>query len=326
MDTKPARYSIPREFVEEGLRKIYPGSRIDDLISISTGFTNSIFSFTREGIPLIIRMPPRTTPRLAYEAELMKALYGKGLPVPTVVEYNPSYENPLGHPFLIMEKLKGKTLLEAIDTGEIQPTPKLVVEIATALRRVHTAETSDLNVPKFSTLQSYLDQGLVGIKQLAKLANFRCFEKFEEWFQKNRPAETSLNRSFIHNDFHVANIMVDGDSLSGILDWNDAVVAEAQVDVAMFSLLADALGYPAFADAFITEYRRISHLPIPEIRFYITAIALQKLIQIPLQKKQMEQTGQPDKAQVLSLVISRVEKNFTRIIEENTGLPVNNAE
>lgn len=271
-------------------------------------------------------MPPRTTPRLAYEAELMKALYGKGLPVPTVVEYNPSYENPLGHPFLIMEKLKGKTLLEAIDTGEIQPTPKLVVEIATALRRVHTAETSDLNVPKFSTLQSYLDQGLVGIKQLAKLANFRCFEKFEEWFQKNRPAETSLNRSFIHNDFHVANIMVDGDSLSGILDWNDAVVAEAQVDVAMFSLLADALGYPAFADAFITEYRRISHLPIPEIRFYITAIALQKLIQIPLQKKQMEQTGQPDKAQVLSLVISRVEKNFTRIIEENTGLPVNNAE
>jgi aminoglycoside phosphotransferase (APT) family kinase protein len=74
MDTKPARYSIPREFVEEGLRKIYSGSRIDDLISISTGFTNSIFSFTREGTPLIIRMPPRTTPRLAYEAELMKAL------------------------------------------------------------------------------------------------------------------------------------------------------------------------------------------------------------------------------------------------------------
>lgn len=326
MHTRAARFTIPLSFVENGLKRIYSESKITNLSSINTGFANSIFSFTRDGIPLILRMPPRATPRLAYEGELMKTLRKKDLPVPTVFEYNSSYDNPLGHPFMIMERLKGKTFFEALDNQEIQPRSKLIEDISCALFRIHSVETNGLNVPEFSNLQSFLDQGISRIRELAKLSNTRSLSKFEEWYQKNRPPEKNFNKCLIHNDFHGYNIIVDGESLSGILDWNDAVIAEAQVDVAMFSLLASAAGYGPVTQAFMRHYRRVSGLSLSDISFYVTALALQKLLQIPLQKKQMEQTGQIKKAEVLSLVLSRIEKNLASIVEQGTGVSYINTE
>jgi aminoglycoside phosphotransferase (APT) family kinase protein len=36
--------------------------------------------------------------------------------------------------------------------------------------------------------------------------NVKNFEDFEEWFQRNRPGESTYHKSFIHNDFHAYNI------------------------------------------------------------------------------------------------------------------------
>lgn len=323
MDEEVIRYSIPLSFAEEGLHRLYPDSQITGLAPVMTGFANSIFAFRKDGVSLILRMPPRTTSWFVHEIELMKDLFRKDIRVPQVMECDFTYQNPLRHPFMIMERLQGKTLFEAIeDQGEAPRN--LVEDIARSLYQVHRVDPTDLDVKKFSSLQSFLDEGLSNIRRFAKLGNAKNFEAFEEWFQKNRPTEKSFNKSFIHNDFHGYNIIVNGEALSGILDWNDAVVAEAQVDVAMFSLLAEAAGYPELAETFVTAYECESKKPLREIRFYVTALAVQKFIQIPFQKKQMEQTSQNEKAELLGLIATRLEKNFIKIIEENTDLSVEN--
>jgi len=320
MGERPVRYSISPSFAKRGLEKLYPDSQITELIPMTTGFASTIFAFKKDGVALILRMPPTITSSLVREAELMNALFREGIPVPQVFEYDPTYQNCLGHPFMIEERLEGKNLYEAIENLNKTSTDNLLRDVAKTLHRVHRVDATNLNIKKFTTLQSLIDSGLSNLKRFATLSHMKNFEDIESWVQKNRPSETTYNKAFVHNDFHPLNIMVNGESLSGIIDWVDAMVGEAQVDVALFSLLVEAAGYPELAKTFVAEYQQVSKLSLEEIDFYVTVLAIQKFLQIPLQEKQMEETGQVEKAEFLSSRLSILEKNFIKIIKENTNL------
>lgn len=298
MDENPIRYPVPLSFAQKGLENLYPNSQIADLMPIVTGFANSIFAFKKDGIALILRMPPSIKSELAREVELMNALVKGGIPAPQVTAFDPTYQNPMGHPFMIMQRLIGRNLFEAIEAIGNTKADGLIRDIAQTLHRIHSIDATALNVMKFSTLQSFIDVDISSMKRSATSC-VKNFELFVNWFQSNRPSETTYNKAFIHNDFHGYNIMVSDESVSGIIDWADAVVGEAQVDVAFFSLIAEALGYPDLAKKFIAEYRRMSGLRLGELNFYITAIAVQKLIEIPLNEKRMEDAGQTEKAEIL---------------------------
>jgi len=220
---------------------------------------------------------------------------------------------------MIMQRLIGRNLFEAIEDIGNTKAGGLIRDIAQTLHRIHSVDATALNVMKFSTLQSFIDDGISSMKRSATSC-VKNFELFVNWFQSNRPSETTYNKAFIHHDFHGYNIIVSDESVSGIIDWTDAVVGEAQVDVAFFSLIAEALGYPDLAKKFIAEYRRVSGLRLGELNFYITAIAVRKLIEIPLNEKRMEDAGQTEKAEVLRSILNRMRGNFIDIIEKNTGL------
>jgi len=320
MAEKSVRYSVPLSFAQQGLEKLYPNSQITELTPILTGFANSIFSFKKNEAAFILRMPPTVTSSLVREAELTRALFRQGIPVPQVLEYDATYQNPLAHPFMIMERLEGINLFEAVERLDEAEMKKLLREIAAVLHRVHRVDATGLKIREFPTLQSLLDWGLSNLKRFAALSPVKNFEELERWIQGNRPGEATYNKAFIHNDFHALNIMVKGDRLSGILDWNDAIVGEAQADVALFSLLMEAAGYPEFAETFVAAYRQVSGIPLGEIDFYFTVLAVQKFIQIPLQENQLKETGQTEKAELMGSLRSRLEKNLIRIIEENTNL------
>jgi len=323
MSGNPIKYPVPPSLAQLGLERLYANSQITELIPISTGFANSIFSFKKDGSSLILRMPPSIDPALVREVEVMKALFREGIPVPKVLEFDPANQNAFGHPFMIMERLSGKNLLVTIESLNGVKRDNLMVQIAETLHRIHEVHSTDLNVMKFTTLQSFIDDGLSSIKRFATLSDVKDFGNFGDWLQKNRPGEATYNKAFIHNDFHGYNIMVDNGRLSGILDWNSAVIAEEQVDVAFFSLLTEACGYPELANDFISKYRQISDLELGELNYYMTAIAILKILQVPLQEKQMIETGQIEKADELRSILNRVRKGFIKTIEENTNLSAN---
>ena len=323
MSEKPVRHSISLSFAEQGLRKLFSNSEITELTPIITGFANSIFAFKKDGAAFVLRMPPAMTSSLVREAELTNALFRMGLPVPRVLEYDATYQNPLGHPFMIMERLEGVNFSdEIVDSLSESGMKRLFREVAEVLYRVHRVDATGLKVTKFPTLQSFLNAGLQNIKRFATLRQMKNFEVFGRWFQQNSPSEETYNKAFIHNDFHPFNLLVSDGRLSGILDWNDAIVGEAQVDVALFSLTTEAYGYPALANEFISAYKETSGLSLGEIDFYTTALAIQKFIQISLQERQMKETGQLEKAELMGLLRSRLERNLAKIIEENTELNV----
>lgn len=323
MSENPIRYPIHPSLAQLGLERLYSNSHITELIPIATGFANSIFSFKKDGSTFILRMPPSIDPALIREVEIMKALFREGIPVPKVLEYDPGNQNPFGHPFMIMERLSGRNLFEAIENLDDVKRNDLMRDIAETLHRIHRIHAADIKVTKFSTLQSFIDDGLSSIKRFATLSHVKDFGDFDAWLQKNRPSEATYNKSFIHNDFHGFNIMVDDGSLTGILDWNGAVIAEDQVDVAFFSLLMEACGYPELTNKFISGYRQTSNLQLRELNYYKTAIAILKILQIPLQEKQMMETGQMEKANVLRSILNRVQRGFIEVIQDNTNLSAN---
>lgn len=68
----------------------------------------------------------------------------------------------------------------------------------------------------------------------------------------------------------------------------------------------------------------MSNIHLRELDYYETAIAVLKILRVPLQEKQMEETGQMEMADVLRSIMNRIQKHFIKVIEENTNLSANN--
>ncbi|QFU91829.1 phosphotransferase [Amycolatopsis sp. YIM 10] len=67
-----------------------------------------------------------------------------------------------------------------------------------------------------------------------------------------RIAETALRPwtpAFIHGDLQVAHVFVDGDEITGVLDWTEAARGDALFDLAILTL-----GHPEHLDDVITGY------------------------------------------------------------------------
>jgi aminoglycoside phosphotransferase (APT) family kinase protein len=67
-----------------------------------------------------------------------------------------------------------------------------------------------------------------------------------------RLAETALRPwtpAFIHGDLHVAHVFVDGDEVTGVLDWSEAAQGDALYDLATLTL-----GHPEHLDDVVAGY------------------------------------------------------------------------
>jgi Ser/Thr protein kinase RdoA (MazF antagonist) len=67
-----------------------------------------------------------------------------------------------------------------------------------------------------------------------------------------RLAETALRPwtpAFIHGDLHVAHLFVDGDEVTGVLDWSEAAQGDALFDLATLTL-----GHPERLDDVVAGY------------------------------------------------------------------------
>lgn len=112
--------------------------------------------------------------------------------------------------------------------------------VGAALRRLH-----DAPLPPWST--PYTNAGRwESVEALAATLAHEC-----EWLlthellpadvvnRNRRRAESVLRQwrpAFIHGDLHVLHVFVEGDSVSGILDWSEAAPGDATFDLASLTL------------------------------------------------------------------------------------------
>ncbi|KAI2879385.1 hypothetical protein CBS63078_11124 [Aspergillus niger] len=170
------------------------------------------------------------------------------IPVPAVIAYSASRDNPLGYEFTLLERVPGVSVAEVYDTLDEGRKMKLVEQLAgegkkeveEEIVRGPPIEETYWQVPDLETYWSGTDETLETLNPFQSdgihpsLSAHRDLIPRLEQFISVLESDDNLNNVpyvLAHKDLHFANIMCDPSSpecpITAVLDWEFASVVPA---------------------------------------------------------------------------------------------------
>ena len=230
--------------------------------------------------PLILRLYDGAGARYdaEYEYNVIKKLGPSELPVPRVfaLETDAKY---LGKPFIIMERVKGENMLTVIMRTMDLESPDLSIRdlmpwinrLAELLATIHSLDWRTLGLDfmdraggKYNLIDDFLSWPFIDNPA-------RRYPKFKElcdWLLVRSDEVICSEPVLLHVDFHPQNVMVDNDRIAAVIDWGEARIGDATIDVTWGSLILATPGIPGLDKAFVEEYRQKSGRQLENLTFY----------------------------------------------------------
>lgn len=150
------------------------------------------------------------------------------------------------------------------------------------------AELAKIHAISPESLPSQIPQELAPdvIARLAqRYARFKAripsFELAFHWLKNNLPEPRPL--ALVHGDFRMGNLMIDGDGIAAVLDWEQAHFGDPAQDLGYlctpswrFGNYEEIVGGFGSLDELLSHYRRLSGLDIPlkDINFWMIVSSL----------------------------------------------------
>jgi aminoglycoside phosphotransferase (APT) family kinase protein len=241
--------------------------------------------------PLILRVfaHARAPGRARYEAALQNAIAGQGYPAPRVLLHCDT-DAPLGCPFLIMERLPGVVMAQALRSP--LRARSLGALLAEAQARLHELDAARV----LATLQREQLAPFTVDDMLAQLglriddASLDTLRPGLNWLLARPPEREPF--VICHGDYHPNNVLVHDGAVSGVIDWSLVTFAPAEYDVGNTrAILANApRGVPALIDPvaglairsvmrrYTAAYRKTRPLNMDAVRYYEALRCLQSLV------------------------------------------------
>lgn len=226
------------------------------------------------------------------EYHLLTKLYEYGIQVPKPLYFSKK-PNFLHSDFFIMQKIYGMTEgHKLVRLNQPEQQQKILQNIGTQLAKIHQIE-QDLDIENFlikPNKENYLPQMIADFNvQLDLLKRQQPVLEFAiQWMKQNTPQVDDL--VLVHGDYRTGNIMVDGDQVSGILDWEFTHWGDRREDIGWFTAkcwrfgqdqnLAGGIGqykdfmqaYTAISDIYIPEFELKFWHVLAHVRWAIIAI------------------------------------------------------
>lgn len=220
--------------------------------SDSVGMAHSIFFLEfQNGRKMVLKVAVESLDfRLKREPYVLEELGAKNLSVPEVVEFEISRgEEELS--YLIMEKIEGQNINSYSDGRKFKylsekAKEKLVKESAKQLNCIHSS-TSYHNFGAFRTgLEKQYESNkwsetLLQILRKNELEGIRDGEfshlhsKAENFLEENIwQLDTDSRPVMIHQDFSFKNMIVQGDKIRAVIDWERAISGHRELDLFKF--------------------------------------------------------------------------------------------
>ncbi len=185
----------------------------------------------------------------ADEAALVIAAHGAGVKAPEVVGVLADSDG-MGTGYVM------RRVVAEVNPAKIlaDPPPSLLADLGRELARIHAipAETIPAAIPLMDTAAAlaelkarFLDYG--GDRSVIALAT--------KWCEEHLP--TPADPVLVHGDYRMGNIMVDGDGLAVVLDWELAHRGDAHEDLAFGCMTVWRFGridQPAFGVGSLDDY------------------------------------------------------------------------
>ena len=282
--------SINLELKEDKLMYIRP---FDENSQTNSGNVNSIrVGVLESGKEIIIRCHPKGIKNGYFYAESLAANIA-------LKNNNPTYKTYLIHDlaneedisYQVIEKLDGDTIQFYLKEHP-EKENDLVYEVGKAMAKLHKIQVNgfgpfDNNKAKNGELvgihKSLNDSMNAGLDEnLERLVKYNILsqdiaDKMKKIFENN-PLLDSNTSVLIHNDFADWNLLTDGNTITGIIDWDECVGGHPVQEIACWSTFFDPERITSFLKGYFSETPKYDNFDelfqLFRLRYTISKMAL----------------------------------------------------
>ena len=171
----------------------------------------------------VLRLPTRASSSRAISTQraALQAVAGTATPTPAVLWWDDDADNPLGRPFLVMERIDGAIPAgwHELPEGERVSLGEQAMESLAALHAAEVAVTGpagDLDRPDGDPAEAELAWYRDRIHRFG--GSHPVLSAALWWLERHLPPPPA-RLSLVHNDYRMGNFVISGGTLRAVLDW-----------------------------------------------------------------------------------------------------------
>lgn len=218
-----------------------------------------------ESVDVVLRLPTPAsgTRAIITQRASLEAVAGR-LPAPALLWHDDGDANPFGRPFLVMGRVDGEVPVGWADVPEPRRTRigEHAMEVLAALHATDPAPLAPAEAGRAAPTE--LDWYSRRLERLAPLPAVLAGALW--WLERHRPPPPE-RPVLVHGDYRMGNLIVDGDRIAAVLDWEMAAPGDALADVAWCFI---PLWEPPRIDerALVARYAELTGTEVAEERFH----------------------------------------------------------
>ncbi|MFW9978609.1 MAG: phosphotransferase family protein, partial [Candidatus Thorarchaeota archaeon] len=289
---------MPKENLPEYLIHRCPdwkNLKILNLQNITSGWETEILSFdaqyTLHGDDRVDHLIARIYPgspgayRANFEYTLLRDLHDLGFPVPRVLLVDVD-SNVFDRPFIIMDRIVGKTLMEHMLDGSAERYAESIRLFCRVFVQLHKIDWKKISLVPESYLTSdfptLFRNHLNGSRNHAIDNGVPYLTTIVTWLENHLNEIEPLPLSLLHRDFHPSNILLDESGNPYVIDWTAATIGDPRMDIAWSLLLAKLHFNEDLADVILSGYEEVIGKQLENMDFFIVDACLRRLSDITI--------------------------------------------
>lgn len=337
----------------------YLDAPVEHLRVLASGWETTVFEFSLADAskrqpeippkrPLVLRFYEGSQPEKkgARESRVIEQLYAVRYRVPRPYVYEPDPQ-PLGSPFLIIERLGGGPLFATRSFPQAFKTFALgffgFVRAQVKLHRLDPNRHELRDMPRSLQPESappgtpLLDRALAVIAERVEKGPLPGLRDALRRLTARAGVYRVADNSIVHMDYHPQNVLVDGARVTGIIDWVNTDVGDRHLDAAMTAaiLSSSAMERPrwmrdnivgnslrmSFAATYVPLYHAMARLDFERFRYCQAVAALLRLSMLGMMRTRgPESVG--FRSEAIAEVTPGVVRLLTRYAERKSGASV----
>ena len=223
------------EHLADHLSSLLGGADIADLTRLSGGASRETWRFRADGVERIAQRQRDGDERdMMVEASVLDAARSADVPVPALLCADPGTD---GTATMIVEAIDGETIARKIQRDDefADARPRLAGQFGAALAAVHRIErTAVPGLEQHDQVERYTE----ALDELGRPSPM--LELVRRWLIDHRPPSDTT--CVVHGDFRLGNLIVGGDGLRAVIDWELAHLSDPMEDLGWLCVKAWRFG------------------------------------------------------------------------------------